>query len=665
VIIPVVTIPLSIVGTAALMLAFGFSINLLTLLAMVLAIGLVVDDAIVVVENIHRHIEEGLSPFKAALVGAREIVNPVIAMTITLAAVYAPIGLMGGLTGSLFKEFAFTLAGSVVVSGVIALTLSPMMSSRLLTPKVAEGRFAKAVEHLFATIAERYGRLVRHTLEHSAAVLLVAASMLIGVVLLFTGSQRELSPPEDMGYVFTTARAPQYASIEYTSRATEKVDAIFRKLPEFENSWFSDGTDGQNNSFGGVVLKDWKDRDRTSDDIQNELYGAVNSVHDALITPFQPSALPSASGDGLPFQMVLRSSTSFSSIYQQMEALKGAAWGSGLFVFVDSDLAFDSPSARVAIDTDKAGELGISMQEIADTLATLVGENYVNRFNYFSRSYDVIPQVREQDRLTPENLGRYYVRAKSGALVPLATVTRIELSAQANRLPQFNQMNATTLSAVLRPGVTMGQAVSFFEAQPLAPGMSIDWLGDSRQYVKEGNRLTISFGFALIVIFQVLAAQYESFRDPLVILVTVPLAVCGALLPLYLGFTTINIYTQIGLVTLIGLISKHGILMVAFANQIQLERKVDRREAIIEAARVRMRPILMTTAAMVAGLVPLLFAGGAGKASRFAIGIVVVMGMLIGTLFTLFVLPTFYALLARDHRVGRAEEDEVAGRVTA
>ncbi len=285
VIIPVVTIPLSIVGTAALMLAFGFSINLLTLLAMVLAIGLVVDDAIVVVENIHRHIEEGLSPFKAALVGAREIVNPVIAMTITLAAVYAPIGLMGGLTGGLFKEFAFTLAGSVVVSGVIALTLSPMMSSRLLTPKVAEGRFAKAVEHLFATIAERYGRLVRHTLEHRAAVLLVAASMLIGVVLLFTGSQRELSPPEDMGYVFTTARAPQYASIEYTSRATEKVDAIFRKLPEFENSWFSDGTDGQNNSFGGVVLKDWKDRDRTSDDIQNELYGAVNSVHDALITP--------------------------------------------------------------------------------------------------------------------------------------------------------------------------------------------------------------------------------------------------------------------------------------------------------------------------------------------------------------------------------------------
>ncbi len=325
---------------------------------------------------------------------------------------------------------------------------------------------------------------------------------------------------------------------------------------------------------------------------------------------------------------------------------------------MDSDLAFDSPSARVTIDTDKAGELGISMQEIADTPATLVGENYVNRFNYFSRSYDVIPQVREKDRLTPENLGRYYARAQSGALVPLATVTKIELSAQANRLPQFNQMNAATLSAVLRPGVTMGQAVSFFEAQPLAPAMSIDWLGDSRQYVKEGNRLTISFGFALIVIFLVLAAQYESFRDPLVILVTVPLAVCGALLPLYLGFTTINIYTQIGLVTLIGLISKHGILMVAFANQIQLERKLDRRAAIVEAARVRMRPILMTTAAMVTGLVPLLFAGGAGKASRFAIGIVVVMGMLIGTLFTLFVLPTFYALLARDHRSHREEEPD-------
>lgn len=649
VIIPVITIPLSLVGTAFLMLLFGFSLNLLTLLAMVLAIGLVVDDAIVVVENIHRHIEEGLSPFDAALVGAREIVAPVIAMTITLAAVYAPIGLMGGLTGSLFKEFAFTLAGAVVVSGVIALTLSPMMSSLLLSRKGAEGRFANAVEHRLVKLSEGYGRLLDHTLALRKVVFFVAGAMLIAILFLFLGAQRELAPQEDQGVIFTAVRAPQYASVEYTETGTKQIEQIFRALPEFESMWFDDGTDGENNAFGGVVLKEWDERTRSATEIQGQLYGAANSVHGVSVTPFQPAALPASSG-GLPFQMVLRSPADFSAIYQDMEALKGTAWKSGLFVFVDSDLAFDSPSARIRIDTAKAGQLGVTMQDIADTLATLVGENYVNRFNYHGRSYDVIPQVRQQDRLTPENLGRFQVRGPSGSMIPLSTVIAVEAKPQANRLPQFNQMNAATLSAVLRPGVTMGQAVDFMEAQPRAPGVTVDWLGDSRQYVQEGNRLTLSFGFALIVIFLVLAAQYESFRDPLVILVTVPLAVCGALLPLYIGFTTLNIYTQIGLVTLIGLISKHGILMVAFANDMQSREGLDRHAAILKAAMVRMRPILMTTAAMVAGLIPLLFAGGAGAASRFAIGIVVVMGMLIGTLFTLFVLPTFYVLLARDHR---------------
>jgi multidrug efflux pump len=344
-----------------------------------------------------------------------------------------------------------------------------------------------------------------------------------------------------------------------------------------------------------------------------------------------------------------------------MEALKQAAWRSGLFAFVDSDLAFDSPSAHLAIDTSKAGDLGVSMQAIADTLAILVGENYVNRFNYYQRSYEVIPQVREADRLNPENLGRYYVRTGSGAMIPLSTLIHVETRPQPNRLPQFNQMNAATLSAVLRPGVTMGEAVGFLSAQPLAPGMQIDWTADSRQYVMEGNRLTISFGLALIVIFLVLAAQFGSFRDPIVILITVPLAVCGALLPLYLGYTTLNIYTQIGLVTLIGLISKHGILMVAFANQIQHTKGLDRRAAILEAAAVRMRPILMTTAAMVTGLLPLLLAGGAGAASRFAIGVVVVMGMVVGTGFTLFVLPTFYNLLARDHRADSQRAPDALG----
>ncbi len=657
VIIPVVTIPLSLVGTAALMLVFGFSLNLLTLLAMVLAIGLVVDDAIVVVENIHRHIEEGHSPLDAALHGAREIVGPVIAMTITLAAVYAPIGLMGGLTGSLFREFAFTLAGSVFVSGVIALTLSPMMSSRLLDRKVSEGRLAKAIEHFFEGLSNRYANTLTRTLGLRPVVLVVAVTMLCGTVFLFLGAQRELAPQEDQGYVFTATRGPQYASIKYTDGVSSAVEGLFRTLPDYAGSFFSNGADGQNLGFGGVLLKDWDKRSHTATEVQGQLYEGANSIRDASVTPFQPAALPAASS-GLPFQMVLRSPGDFSVLFQDMESLKAAAWKSGLFAFVDSDLAFDNRSARIRINAAKAGEVGVTMQAVADTLATLVGENYVNRFNFHDRSYDVIPQVRGENRLTPENLGHYYVRSRSGAMIPLSTVITVDVKPSANRLPQFNQMNSTTFSGVLAPGVTMGQAVAFMEKQPRAPGVSIDWLADSRQYVQEGNRLTISFGFALIVIFLVLAAQYESFRDPLVILVTVPLAVCGALLPLYLGFSTLNIYTQIGLVTLIGLISKHGILMVAFANDVQRLEGKDRAHAIVEAARVRMRPVLMTTAAMVAGLGALLFAGGAGAASRFAIGIVVVMGMLICTLFTLFVLPTFYTLIARDHRRGNHHPDE-------
>lgn len=649
VVIPVVTIPLSLVGTAALMFAFGFSLNLLTLLAMVLAIGLVVDDAIVVVENIHRHIEEGLAPLDAALVGAREIVAPVIGMTLTLAAVYAPIGLMSGLTGTLFREFAFTLAGSVAVSGLIALTLSPMMSSVLLRPRTDEGGLAQRIEHLFERVSARYARALARTLGARSLVLAVAAIMLAGVLVLFLGAERELAPQEDQGYVFTAVRAPQYASIRYTDGVSAQMERLFRTLPEYAGSFFTNGADGQNRGFGGVVLRDWGERGRSATAIQGQLFGMVNGVHDAAVTPFQPAPLPAAS-IGLPFQMVLRSPADIAILHHDMEELKAAAWRSGLFVFVDSDLAFDNRSARIHIDAAKAGEVGVSMQAIADTLATLVGENYVNRFNYHDRAYDVIPQVRGADRLTPESLGRYQVRTKAGAMVPLSTVITVDLKPGANLLPQFNQQNSATLSAVLRPGVTMGQAVAFMAAQPLSPGVSIDWMADSRQYVQEGNRLIVSFGLALIVIFLVLAAQYESFRDPLVILITVPLAICGALLPLYLGFTTLNIYTQIGLVTLIGLISKHGILMVAFANDAQRRDGLDRPAAIVEAARVRMRPVLMTTAAMVAGLVPLLFAGGAGAASRFAIGIVVVMGMLVGTLFTLFVLPSFYTLLARDHR---------------
>ncbi|MGP2888449.1 efflux RND transporter permease subunit [Serratia marcescens] len=651
VIIPVVTIPLSLVGTAALMLAFGFSINLLTLLAMVLAIGLVVDDAIVVVENIHRHIEEGASPVRAALLGAREIVGPVIAMTITLAAVYAPIGLMGGLTGALFKEFAFTLAGSVIVSGVVALTLSPVMSSMLLSSKQSEAKLARQVEHYIEGLTSFYRRLLARTLAARSAVLLVGVAVLGAIVVLFMGIRHELAPVEDQGAVIVIAKAPQYAGVNYTARYAQKIEKIFESLPEFDNSFMHIGGSGrgQNQMLAGAIFKDWSQRSRSSIQIQGQLQAAGGSIDGETLTAVQVPPLPGSSG-GLPVQMVLRSPDDFSTLFETAEQIKDAAYKSGLFLYVQNDLAFDSPQAHVAIDSSKAREMGVTMQAIADTLAVLVGENYVNRFNFHDRSYDVIPQVRDSDRMTPDDLGRFYVKASSGALVPLSTVVHVETRPQVNALTQFGQMNSATIELLPRPGVSMGEAVALLQSQPLPAGTSVDWLSDSRQFVQEGNRLLVSFGFALVVIFLVLAAQFESLRDPLVILVTVPLAVCGALVPLWLGYATLNIYTQIGLVTLIGLISKHGILMVTFANYIQQHENLSRLEAIEKAAAVRMRPVLMTTAAMVAGLVPLVFAEGAGSASRFSIGIVVVMGMLIGTLFTLFVLPTIYSFIAKDHR---------------
>lgn len=657
VIIPLVTIPLSLVGAAILMSMFGFSINLLTLLAMVLAIGLVVDDAIVVVENIHRHIEEGLSPVKAAIIGTREIVWPVIGMTVTLAAVYAPIGMMGGVTGALFKEFAFTLACSVIVSGVVALTLSPMMSSYMLNAKMSEGRLVRGIERTMHGLARRYGQLLDYVLHARAVVLLVCVTVLAGIVVLFTGVQRELAPGEDQGYVFVQTRAPQYANLDYTERSTLAVEEQFRQLPDYQSSFFDNGSDGQNNGFGGVVLTPWDQREMTANQVEATLNGQTASITGAFATAFQPAPLPAGSG-GLPVQMILRSSADFSELYDAMEIIKGAAWSSGLFAFVDSDLAFDSPRAHLTINAAKAGEMGVTMNEVAETLAVLVGENYINRFNWFDRSYDVIAQVPQDKRRAPDDLTGYYVRTQSGQMVPLSTVVDVQVQPQANRLPQFNQMNAVTLSGVLLPGVTMGQAVEFLRSQPLPPGAQIDWLSDSRQFVQEGNRLIVSFGFALIVIFLVLAAQYESFRDPLVILVTVPLAICGALLPLWLGYATMNIYTQIGLVTLIGLISKHGILMVSFANDIQKHEGLNPVDAMHKAAMIRMRPVLMTTAAMVSGLIPLMFASGAGAASRYSIGVVVATGLLIGTLFTLFVLPTIYTLLARDHRAAAASERE-------
>jgi multidrug efflux pump len=651
VVIPVVTIPLSMIGVAVFMLAMGFSLNLLTLLAMVLAIGLVVDDAIVVVENVYRHIEQGKSPFQAALIGAREIVGPVIAMTITLAAVYAPIGFLGGLTGALFREFAFTLAGAVIISGIIALTLSPMMSSLLLTSHLHEGRFALAVDRSFARVADWYGRRLSRVLDYRGALMVFVVGVLGAVGFLYLHTRTELAPPEDQGVMMAMIKAPQVANLDYTDAYARKLADTLAEYPEAESRFTFSGQGGANLGMSAMQLKPWNDRKRSVQQLMMALQQELNKLDGVSGFAFTLPPLPGSFGT-LPVSFVISSPDNYQSVYAAMEKVKQAARASGRFLVIDSDLTFNNPVIRLNIDRSKAHDLGVSMQAIGDTLATLVGENYINRFSLEGRSYEVITQVPRAQRLSADSLTRFYVRTASGAQIPLSTVVSISSAVEPNALTRYNQLNAATFNAVPMPGLSMGDAVAFLreQAQTLPRSFNTAFLSDSRQYVEEGNQLLFTFVFALIVIFLVLAAQFESMRDPLVILVSVPMSICGALLPLFFGIASINIYTQVGLVTLIGLITKHGILMVSFARTLQLTEGVDRRTAIERAARVRLRPILMTTAAMVAGLLPLLFAAGAGAASRFALGVVVVAGMSIGTLFTIFVLPGVYVMLATDHR---------------
>lgn len=651
VLIPLVTIPLSMLGAAALMYGFGFSLNLLTMLAMVLAIGLVVDDAIVVVENVHRHIEEGHSPFDAALMGAREITGPVIGMTLTLAAVYAPIGLMGGLTGTLFKEFALSLAGSVVISGVVALTLSPIMSTRLLDAKTSEGYLAVRAERFFEGFAIRYGKLLARSLQHRWISLAVAVAILASLPLLYAASQSELAPIEDQSQVLVAAKSPQHANLNYVETFAHRFHEIGNQIPESRANWMVNGSDGISNSYGGLNLADWASRARNADEIQADLQARVAEIEGQNLFAFQLPPLPGSSG-GLPVQMVIRSDQGYLAIYEAMNNLKKRAMESGLFAVVDSDLDYNNPVTHIEVDREKAGSLGIKMSAIGEALNSLVGEGYVNRFSYFGRAYDVIPQSVASERLTPAALKNYYVADHNGRQIPLSEFAVIKTKVEPNVLTQFNQLNSATFQAVPAPGVTLGDAAAFLqrEAANFPVGFTYDWQSDSRQYIQEGNKLVAAFVFALIVIYLVLAIQYESLRDPLIILVSVPLSAWGALLPLALGYATLNIYTQIGLITLIGLISKHGILMVAFANELQSRTCIGRLDAIHHAAQIRLRPILMTTAAMVAGLMPLIFASGAGAKSRIGLGLVIVVGMLIGTLFTLFVLPAIYTLIGSRHR---------------
>ncbi|MSO73207.1 MAG: multidrug efflux protein [Rhodospirillaceae bacterium] len=661
VMIPVIAIPLSLVGAGTLMLAAGFSINLLTLLSMVLAVGLVVDDAIVVVENVHRHVHEGHNPLAAALIGARELVGPVIAMTITLAAVYAPIGFLTGITGTLFKEFAFSLAGAVVISGLVALTLSPMLTSMLLTRNMDESGFARIVEQYYTRITAAYSRRLSTVLDYRPAALLFAAVIFGSVYFLYTGSKSELAPVEDQGFSFVPFKGPQYANLDYTTAyGRQGAEILKQNVPEMTRFVNINGMNGVNSGMLLMGYSDWNDRKRTTEEISQAVAGPLSKLTGVRATPQLPPLLPGTFGP--PIQMVVAGIADYETIFKVMDNLKTEARKSGLFLYTDSDLDFNQPEIRLKVDAAKANTLGVNMQAVAGTLAGLVGENYVNLFSMSGKSYQVIPQVAREQRLNAQSLTQFNVTAANGQQVPLSAFVTLDFGATPNLRSEYNQLNAATFSAAPAQGVTLGEGVMYLEqlASRLPAGFVHDYLSESRKFMQEGNALVGTFVFALIIIYLVLAAQFESLRDPLVVLVSVPMSICGALIPLYFGpllhnvfhvnGATINIYTQVGLVTLIGLISKHGILMVTFANDLQRREGLDRRSAIERAARVRLRPILMTTAAMVLGVLPLVFASGPGAASRFSIGLVIASGMSVGTLFTLFVLPVVYTLIAQDHR---------------
>jgi multidrug efflux pump len=653
VIIPVVAMPLSLIGSCFLMIVMGFSINLLTLLAMVLAIGLVVDDAIVVVENIHRHIEEGLSPLEASYKGAHELAGPVVAMTITLAAVYAPIGFQSGLTGTLFREFAFTLVGSVVISGIVALTLTPMMCAKLLKPATGHKGLAYHLDAIFEKLRTRYERILHGLMDTWPVMLIIPVVSLVLLYPFWTMTKHELAPDEDQGFIMALSTAAGNANIDQTTLYSSKNVKIIESFSETANVFQVVGMATANTSFAGMVLKPWNERKRGALEILPELNYKLNTVAGVQTFAFLPPSLPGG-GDGAPVQLVLLSTDAPERIAQVADDLVMQAFKSGLFYYADSDLKFDQPRIDIQINRDKAADLSISMQQVAADVGSLLGGGLVNYFNIQGNSYKVIPQVERSQRLNPEQLGDYFISTGSGSLVPLSSIATLKYSVQPQGLKHFQQLSSATISAAPRQGVSLGQALDYFRARPLPQGYSLDYSGQSRQYVKEGSSLVLAFLFGAIIIFLVLAAQFESFRDPFIILLgSVPMTLAGALAFLFLGAASINIYTQVGFITLIGLISKHGILIVQFANQLQ-DQGYTKRNAAQHAAGVRLRPILMTTAAMVLGVLPLVLASGAGAASRFSMGIVIVAGMSIGTVFTLFVVPSMYMLIALDRSVGAA-----------
>ena len=651
VMIPVIAIPLSLIGAFFIMLALHYSINLLTLLALVLAIGLVVDDAIIVVENVYRHMEEGMSSSDAAILGARELANPIIAISVVLIAVYAPIGFMGGLTGALFTEFAFTLAGSVGISAIVALTLSPMMCSKFLKVSTnTDGGFVHFIDKQFEWLRTRYETLLKASLHYLPVTLAFAAIILASNYFLYATAKSELAPMEDQGIIITQLTTAANASIEQTQLYSRQVFEAFEKFKETDHVFQVDGSSALNSAIAGMVLKPWDERTRTADQIQPLVQAAVDSIAGAHTAVFQLPPLPGSSG--LPIQFVLQTTGSFDELNEISLALLDKGRASGMFMYIDSDLKLDKPQTSIVLDRDKASELGLTMQDIGNVLASSLSQNYVNYFSMAGRSYQVIPQMMRTERLNSDQILDYYITTANGTSVPLSTVASIKTTVVPESINHFQQLNSATISAVLFPGITTGQALDFLtkSAKEIMPqGYTLDSAGPTRQYVQEGSALVVTFFFALIIIFLTLAALFESFRDPLIVLITVPMSICGAMIFVSLGIggATLNIYTEVGLITLIGLISKHGILIVQFANDLQLEGK-SKLEAIEMSCGIRLRPILMTTAAMVLGVVPLITASGAGAVSRYNIGLVIATGLSIGTLFTLFVVPAMYMLLAED-----------------
>jgi multidrug efflux pump len=668
-IIPIIAIPISLIGAVFLMQIFGFTLNLLTLLAVVLSVGLVVDDAIVVVENVERHLREGLTPMNAALLGARELVGPIIAMTITLAAVYLPVGIQGGLTGTLFREFAFTLAGAVAISGVVALTLSPVMTAKFLRAGDSEHGFAARVNHIFEGLREWYGKKLDRSLQVRPAVYTawIGLSILAAIFLKMSMSAKELAPTEDQGVIFGIVQAPANATIESTSAFADAAGKVFMDFPQTR---FVFQITFPDNGFGGMVLKPWDQRKETTFELLPQVQAKLSTIPGIEMFPIMPPALPG--GGNFPVEIVLLSTEEPERMLEFARRLQAKAMESKAFFFPPIiDTKIDQPQAEIVIDHDKAAAMGLNLQEIGADISAAVGGNFVNRFNISGRSYKVIPQLKRTERLNPEQLKEIYVTGPDEKLIPLSTIATIQNKTVPRSLNRFQQLNAVTISGM--SGLPIDQALRLLEdeaAKILPKGYTIDYTGESRQLRVEGDKFLPAFGLAVVLIFLVLAAQFNSFRDPLIILLgSVPLAMFGALIFTFLKMpgqgtpfftesftTTMNIYSQVGLVTLVGLIAKNAILIVEFANKLQ-QQGYDKVAAVSEASRIRLRPVLMTTIATVAGHLPLVFVTGAGAKARNSIGLVLVGGMTIGTIFTLFIVPSLYVLIAKTHNEGR--EDEV------